>query len=373
MSHATRRVPVHPHPPTNRRRRAASRADTLACLAVGTVALAVLIPVLAAGRGQSAEALSAANLAQLNRAHTCYAADWGDRQFTALADDFGAAGGSCPAHISEFGCPGQLILGWDGSAVPSLWGYYLGCAGFPGNCGNIANYKPLDFDNSSYLGLWRLGNVNSIHWYVNDKFYDPAFYAVDDDPAYAVVKPFFSNPAEFPGTLPSPLPALVFSSYALSPAAMYNPEVLRRPSKGGFQNPNSFDEGYASPTVSQAAYPDLKTRLIEHNWIRNAPAPCNPNFVDPPGPWCTPYFFSHGVDAAPMTLFFDGSVRRFSTELAVESDARVLQHTGGIDGLWSRDTPFGDAGYFGDFSIDGTRTAHHVLTTDGILGRDTLR
>jgi len=56
-----------------------------------------------------------------------------------------------------------------------------------------------------------------------------------------------------------------------------------------------------------------------------------------------------------------------------EDDARVLQQTGGVDGLWSRDTPFGESGYFGDLSFDGIVVSHHVLTTGGILGRDRLR
>ena len=43
-----------------------------------------------------------------------------------------------------------------------------------------------------------------------------------------------------------------------------------------------------------------------------------------------------------------------------------------MDGLWSRDTPFGANGYFIDLGFDGVPLSHHILTTDGILGRDTL-
>ena len=50
-----------------------------------------------------------------------------------------------------------------------------------------------------------------------------------------------------------------------------------------------------------------------------------------------------------------------------DDDARVLDQTGGVDGLWSRDTPLGETGYYGELSFDGIVVSHHVLTTDGII------
>ena len=42
-------------------------------------------------------------------------------------------------------------------------------------------------------------------------------------------------------------------------------------------------------------------------------------------------------------------------------------------GLWSRDTQWGTDGYYGNFAYDTiVDTAYHVLTTDGILGRDVI-
>ncbi len=54
------------------------------------------------------------------------------------------------------------------------------------------------------------------------------------------------------------------------------------------------------------------------------------------------------------------------------ADFQVLAQTGNVDGLWHRGTPFGANGYFIDASFDFVPLSHHVLTTDGILGRDTL-
>ena len=41
-------------------------------------------------------------------------------------------------------------------------------------------------------------------------------------------------------------------------------------------------------------------------------------------------------------------------------------------GLWSRDTPFGADGYFIDDGYDFAATSFHILTTDGIRGRDKI-
>ena len=42
-------------------------------------------------------------------------------------------------------------------------------------------------------------------------------------------------------------------------------------------------------------------------------------------------------------------------------------------GLWSRDTQWGADGYYGELSYDTlVNTSFHVLTTDGITGRDVM-
>ena len=72
----------------------------------------------------------------------------------------------------------------------------------------------------------------------------------------------------------------------------------------------------------------------------------------------------------PATLFYDGSTRLLPNAEALAADAQVLKQTG--EGLWHRGTPFGANGFYGNFSFDGTIVSHHILTTDGILGRDTV-
>ena len=58
---------------------------------------------------------------------------------------------------------------------------------------------------------------------------------------------------------------------------------------------------------------------------------------------------------------------------ALSSDRRAArQSDDGETGLWSRDTPFGDAGYLTGDGYDFAETSFHVLTIDGARGRDTV-
>ncbi len=73
-----------------------------------------------------------------------------------------------------------------------------------------------------------------------------------------------------------------------------------------------------------------------------------------------------------MALFYDGHVRLLPNTEVLAADQRILKQTGGVDGLWHRGTPFGKDGYFISVGFDGVPLSHHILTTDGILGRDTV-
>lgn len=96
-----------------------------------------------------------------------------------------------------------------------------------------------------------------------------------------------------------------------------------------------------------------------------APAATNPAYAG----GYTPYYFNHGIDATPIAMFFDGSVDVLPNAQVVADDDTV--QLGGGPGLWSRDA-LGVNGYYGAQSYDGTIVSHHVLTIDGILGRDVL-
>ncbi len=55
----------------------------------------------------------------------------------------------------------------------------------------------------------------------------------------------------------------------------------------------------------------------------------------------------------------------------MRSEARVFAQTD--TPLWSRDTPFGHDGYFIGSAFDFAETSYHILTVDGIRGRDTVK
>ncbi|MEY4119368.1 MAG: hypothetical protein RLZZ116_2696, partial [Planctomycetota bacterium] len=127
--------------------------------------------------------------------------------------------------------------------------------------------------------------------------------------------------------------------------------------------PNTLPAGYRSPPVSRAKYPSLKTRMIEHSWLQNTPDQLvNPAFAGNTTPW----FFNHGYNSAPASLFFDGHIELVGCQRAMQAEQRAGR-------LWSRNTPLGANGYYGNQSYDFlVRTSFHVLTTDGIEGRDVL-
>jgi hypothetical protein len=73
-----------------------------------------------------------------------------------------------------------------------------------------------------------------------------------------------------------------------------------------------------------------------------------------------------------MTLFYDGHVEGLGTLEAQAASSRAATQSGGM-GLWHTGTPFGTDGYFIDLGWDtAANTSFHILTTDGITGRDKL-
>jgi hypothetical protein len=237
---------------------------------------------------------------------------------------------------------------------------------------------PLTFVSPGHLGAswgsFRIPNYRGLHDYIGGRFYDPVYYAPNDVVAFDSAAPGFDSPWEFPDIAPpvqgvGDLP--YWSSYVLSPAAMFHPDVLRNPIDGGWQNPWLIDHGFQCPGQYDAKYAELKTQMIEHHWLQNAPKdPCNPEIAASVFDGCEPWYFNHGYASTPLALFYDGSIRFLPNESVLADDALIERDSG--FGLWSRDTPFGDTGYFGNEGFDLFSLAHHILTTDGIHGRDTL-
>ncbi|MHC4383144.1 MAG: hypothetical protein ACYTES_20370 [Planctomycetota bacterium] len=339
-----------------------------------TLLLAAILPSIARAQGSSGVQQSMSNLATLGVAHVIYALDWDDRQVTWVKDDLGVFGGDVEAYNDAAGtcsgwpwpypaeCQPAIIAGRGCDGLP--WGYWP-------NHSNRFMLQPMNFPSGPQgsgiagWGNWRVPNPKSFHDYVNGRYHDPGFYAPNDTVILERVQGCLESACEYVSDDISCNAG--WSSYAFSAAAMFHADVWRTNADGGWQAPWTLDHGYEAPRLFQATYPDLKTHMLEHSWLQGPPAECNPAWSG-----CVPYWFNHGIESTPVTLFYDGSVRLLPNTEAFAADQLVLQQTGGVDGLWHRGTPFGEDGYFIPEGYDGTPLSHHVLTTEGILGRDTI-
>lgn len=347
------------------RRRGFTIGELAICVAAGAALAAAAVPVLANIGGNSGEARSWSNLRILGEAHANYAETFSNRQFTAIPDDVGVVNGNCSTYINTIACPPPLLLGW--SSNGAAWGYYLGSSGlcspygYPGGpcTSNWPVYKPIEFAGvSAGFGSFRLGNCHNFNSFVDGRFYSDVHFSPNDAAPYALGAKWRDQGKDFE----SDSSYIGFTSYCLSPAAMWSPEVLSS-ANGGYKDPNTFATSYASPAVTQCAYPDLKTRILEHNWNVGAPSY---TFHGPDDSWV----FNASAAVCPTAIFFDGHIARIANSKAIEDDATLFATSG--QRLWSRATPFGPLGYRGDQALETERTSHTVLTMDGILGRDQL-
>ena len=348
--------------------------ELLVVVSIIALLIALLLPAVAKGRDKALISNSIANLKNLATANETYGGDWGDRQFTACPDDAGIVAGDCATYIANIACPPQQLLGWDTNGA--MWGYFTGgqggkCAGYPGNCGNWVVHIPIGMPDG--YGAFRAPGLKAFHDYVGGRFYDPTLFAPKDVVPLANISKYFTSAAEF--TYEPALALYEDSSYCFSPAAMYDVKVFKRNGVPNAQGNialtgNSYTAAnvagagaFRSPPVSRCAYPSLKTRMIEHNWLQQPPdSLINMNF----GGGTTPWFFNHGYNSAPACLFFDGHIELVGCQRAQQAENRAGK-------LWARNTPFGGGGYYGGQSYDFlVNTSFHMLTTDGIIGRDVL-
>ena len=381
---------------TGHRPRAFTIIELLVVVSIIALLVGILLPAIGKARDQAKVSISQANLRNIGTAHGSYAAEWNDRQLTFVNDGISTYGAHFNVAFSNYWAehsgygestqhPG-VILGW--GVYHRNGGYYYLMYRTGSNCANASLTLPVVWtgggcnDGLAYFGAFRLMNAEQFHQYVSGRFYDQIFYAPKDKHVYEASSPCFESPDQFCdmaninrtlGDIPA------WSSYVLSPAAMFNPSVLRHSDPdddayNGYMSPWTQPAGFRSPTFSQARFPALKTHVLEHHWLQNnSVADCNPGF-DPGtygNPGCEPYYFNHAWESSPISLFYDGHVEGIGTRNTMRADGRMRVQTGVPEwGLWSKDTPWGTDGYLIEYGYDQAATSFHVLTTDGILGRD---
>ncbi|UCD76272.1 MAG: hypothetical protein JSV91_04975, partial [Phycisphaerales bacterium] len=225
-------------------------------------------------------------------------------------------------------------------------------------------------DSSIGFGSFRAANCRQFGQYVSGRFYDPVWYAPKDKVVWDAIDWCRDDPGEW---CMGPAPPWVFpSSYCLSPSAMFSPDVMANyVVYGGWQDPWELHAGFRSPAMSQALYADLKTHMCEHHWLQNSRLDCNPSFIFGFYNGCEPYFFNHGWESVPQCLFYDGHIEGLGVREAEMASSRNEAQAG--YNLWHDRIPGWDEnGYFSELAYDWSNTSYHVLTTDGIRGRDKL-
>ncbi len=368
----------------NRLKKGFTIVELLVVVAIIALLIAILLPAIGKAREAALVTQSMGNLRNLVVANASYGADYGDRQFTAVPDETGQYGqgwiGACGAYVAKI-CIPQQILGWDSGG--GLWGYWIAgsasrCAGWPGNCGNFTVYVAANYGAADFFGSWRLCNVKAFNTYVNGKYYDPVFWAPKDRFTLENIQQYFSQPVEFNYVNNN----IEFPTYCWSPAAMWAADVLARTNPGcTTKEPgiNTLPGGFKSPACGVCTYPSLKTRMLEHQWLQNTEgASTNPAFGTP-----TPWYFNQGYNSAPATMFFDGHVQMMSVNAVQSGNDLIKGQLAGSQasnpscGLWLTGVNGGN-GYYQQAAYDmlcaGTNgTSFHVLTADGILGRDAVQ
>jgi prepilin-type N-terminal cleavage/methylation domain-containing protein len=350
-------------------RKAFTIIELLVVVSIIALLIGILLPAIGKARDQARVTQSQGNMRNLATAHGEYGAEWADKQLSFIPDNISAYGNTDAQAFSNWdnqvGSRNEIVLGWHSTGLwiltPNYYSSFVPIA-FPG-----------EFDD--YWGAFRLINAGNFSTYLNSRYYDPVFYAPKDKVVMNFVRPGLDSPHQFtpPGYDGMPNNDLGLPSYILSPAAMFNPDVLSSHGTNGgppyYRNPWSTPAGFRTPSYSAAQFPEQKSHMLEHHWLQNSEVDCNPafgNFGTYSG--CEPYYFNSAWASVPVTLFYDGHIEGLGVREAELADSRSVGQTG--HGLWSRDTGFGSDGYYIGIGFDYAATSYHILTIDGIKGRD---
>jgi prepilin-type N-terminal cleavage/methylation domain-containing protein len=383
--------------------------ELLVVVSIIGLLLSLLIPAVGKARDSALTTQSLSNLRNMAAACGSYGADWSDRQPTWTYDDTAQyltniSPAAEKTYMAATGsCPPSMILGYGGyigkcSSGYGIWAWWT-CCEAPNSCeaASFAYSLPMIMADAWTSktgtggdGTWRTPNARSYSQYINSKFYDKVFYAPKDKYSMERVQPALEKGDDFSSICEDP-DGWVQSTYCFSPAAMMGPDAFS--SKKGcatFSGAGLPPAVFRSPSVGQAAFPDLKTRMLEHQWLQNKEGPdFNPKFGGN-----IPYFFNQCINSAPATLFFDGHVSQSGCNDSMSANAQAIDANNGASsslkekGLFASETlnnlP-GNWGSYGgyytgangkegaNFNYDTqVNTSFHVFTVDGILGRDFL-
>jgi prepilin-type N-terminal cleavage/methylation domain-containing protein len=348
--------------------------ELLVVISIIALLVGILLPAIGKAREQAQLTKSQSNLRQMGIANAAYGGEWQDNQCSLALPNISAYGDNYEEAVTNYQAangdsPPYCILGYR-----ERWIYIM----LAEDANNADAFHPINFDTG--FGFFRMPNIRSFNQYLNGRFYDPVYYAPKDRMVMAAVEPAFDDPGEYvPSAVVGTPGKILWSSYCWSPAALYAPSVLANPDLGGAQDPWEVPGAFRAPTAGQARHPSLKTHMLEHHWLQQARKGCSPFFTDGNYDGCEPFYFNHSVESSPVSLFMDGSVSQISQRQVIVDNNRNIEQVG--YGLWNNGTGLGGSyvttlgggcsgGYFHNNSQDWTCHSAHILTTDGILGKD---
>ena len=283
--------------------------ELLVVVSIIALLVGILLPAIGKARDQARLTISASNLRQLGTASAAYAAEWNDRQVTLTDDNLSRYGNTIVSALSGYAAatgrvhPG-IFAGW--GQAGQMWGWWFDN---PGSTGQLA--LPIAMDGSfAGFGYFRRPNSKPLTQYLTGKSYDPIFWAPKDRVPLSVMDGCFEQPFEFIDCYDGGSGGQgsdgdgnnIWCTYVWSPAALFSPDVFEgNPAAPGlgYKDPLSMPGGLRVPAMSLARYSDLKTHMIEHHWLQNTHADCNPNFTPGTYDGCEPYYFNHGRESVP--------------------------------------------------------------------------
>jgi prepilin-type N-terminal cleavage/methylation domain-containing protein len=379
--------------------------ELLVVVSIIALLVGILLPAIGKARDQAQLTRSQANIKQLGTAAVTYSGEWNERQVTWIDDNIASYGTTDFAAFNNYSSvTGNvhpwMILGWGRNPAAPTQAATWFIAPPPGIGGSSTPFpfQPITFTGTTSSGLgygsFRFIQARAFHQYVNGKWYDPTFYAPKDKVVYNAAEPWFENPDEFTPNGSTLIFDLHWSSYCMSPAAMFNPQVMgKHPTLNQYYiNPWTLSAGFRSPSPAQCTYSNLKTQFLEHNWCQNRKRECNPGWAGGPYDDCTPYYYNAALDSQPVAQFYDGHIEGVGMFTVIDANSRVAKQTGQANhGLWSMNcgglaasgggapanygNPSGfnlNGGYFMSVGFDSASSSFHTLTIDGIKGRDLL-
>ena len=312
--------------------------ELLVVVGIIAILMGLLLPAVNSARDRARVSTSQSNLRNISEAFNTYASDWTDRQMTLTPDTITSYGTDPTTAIAAWqvdptkngAAPPAIVLSWTldevGKEIPN--GYYFGSES------NHQLIQPINFVVDNPLGWYRIPNASPLNRYLNGRFYDRVFYAPKDELPMRILRPMFEAPIDLTisqieglGDDNSGTGQAGWSSYCLSPAALVNPDVMRNPQEGGWQDPWDLGAGLRVPSMGQVRHSSLKTHLLEHHWLQRPEGACNREMPFETWDNCEPYYFNHGQYSTPVTLFYDGHIDMVNVESAMRADSQQQQQS----------------------------------------------